>query len=89
MPFVNQDITSSFFEGVSGGGLWQADVKRDTNGEYSLCQKPRLEGVAFYRTDPVNDAIHIRFHGRRSIYKHALAVLRAELAKQLVNPKTL
>jgi hypothetical protein len=74
-------ISSTFFKGISGGGLWHADVHRDDNGTYRLFYTPRLEGVAFYRTNPEGDIIRIRFHGRRSIYEYALGFLRSQLAE--------
>jgi hypothetical protein len=63
------------FKGVSGGGLWQIDIFRDLGGRWGMTV-PTLEGCAFYETAPANARIHIRCHGRRSIYVRAIEQLR-------------
>jgi hypothetical protein len=63
------------FKGVSGGGLWHAEIGRKPDGSFTLIGKPRLEGCAFYETPPKGEFVYIRCHGRRSIYERGLAKL--------------
>jgi hypothetical protein len=54
------------FEGVSGGGLWQA-VFEEREG--AICvSKVLLSGVAFFQSSIQNDVRTISCHGRQSIY---------------------
>jgi hypothetical protein len=79
-----QNLTSNFMKGVSGGGVWYASLGRNEAGSFVLTEKPHLEGVAFYRTDPdpAGELLRIRCHGRRSIYEQGLTELRSELARR-------
>ena len=73
--------TDSFrmFKGVSGGGLWQAEIERRQDGSLTLIGTPRLEGCAFYGFElQGKNCVVIRCHGRRSIYHHGLHSLRSE-----------
>jgi hypothetical protein len=63
------------FEGVSGGGLWQAEVGRNEDGSLTLVGPRMLVGCAFYQTDPRGLYRYIRCHGPRSIYKHGVPKL--------------
>lgn len=55
------------FEGVSGGGFWQAILRTEPSSgkPQSVCW--RLEGVAFFQFEPVENYRIIRCHGMRSI----------------------
>jgi hypothetical protein len=79
---VEKQVDNTFLKGVSGGGVWYANLGLDENGSFALTEKPCLEGVAFYRTAPVGEFLRIRCHGRRSIYEQGLTELRAELARR-------
>jgi hypothetical protein len=78
------DYPSTYLQGVSGGGLWHAEVERDKfTRAVRLLTAPRLEGVAFLRTVKQEDGFpRIRFHGRRSIYQHGLSAIRSHFARQ-------
>jgi hypothetical protein len=72
---AGQNADDTFMKGVSGGGLWYANLGKHEDGSFILTERPRLEGVAFYRTNQDGDYVRIRCHGRRSIYQHALTAL--------------
>lgn len=72
---VNSGLLTANFEGVSGGSLWQINIARDTAGNWQKYGPFSLEGCAFYQTGLKGDRLHVRFHGRRSIYGHGLGRL--------------
>lgn len=61
------------YKGLSGGGLWQADIERKKDGSVALISSLRLVGCAFYETDEQGEYCYIRCHGPRSIYELGLA----------------
>lgn len=63
------------FKGMSGGGLWHTKVGRKKDGTFVTLGKPKLEGCAFYETQPQGEYVYIRCHGRRSIYEHGVSKL--------------
>jgi hypothetical protein len=63
------------FKGVSGGGVWHTEVGRRQDGTFVALGKPKLEGCAFYETQPQGKYVYIRCHGRRSIYEHGISKL--------------
>ena len=64
------------FQGLSGGGLWQAKIKRQGDGSIVLVGSHRLVGCAFYETEAQGKYRYIRCHGWRSIYELGLPKLR-------------
>ena len=73
---LRMDNVPPNFKGVSGGGLWHAEVARLADGSLALIGEPKLEGCAFYETRPRGEYVYIRCHGRHSIYEHALGLIR-------------
>ena len=63
------------FQGVSGGGLWRAELKRDPNGSFTINGRHKLVGCAFYETEAKRMYRYIRCHGWRSIYDKGLSAL--------------
>lgn len=55
------------YGGTSGGGLWQVFAESLPGGRERLVQA-RLLGVAYFKSEPVNDFRIIICHGPRSIY---------------------
>lgn len=66
------------FQGVSGGGLWHAELHRNAVGSVVLAGPHRLVGCAFYETEAQGEFRYIRCHGWRSIYEKGLAKLRTQ-----------
>lgn len=64
------------FQGLSGGGLWQAEIERQGDGSLALVGSHRLVGCAFYETEAQGQYRYIRCHGWRSIYERGLSKLR-------------
>ena len=58
------------FGGMSGGGLWQVEIRRPSGGEFSVVRK-HLSGVVFYQVRTAEDVALI-CHGRKSVYDFAL-----------------
>lgn len=56
------------FGGVSGGGLWQADLSINKEGTVSWDGKRHLRGVAFWESPIADQRRAIRCHGPRSLY---------------------
>jgi hypothetical protein len=75
-PMLGQDMPNTF-KGMSGGGLWRADIERHQDGSFASIGRLRLEGCAFYELPLEDRCLVIRCHGRRSIYRHALASLQS------------
>lgn len=63
------------FQGVSGGGLWRAELMRATNGSLTIKGRHKLVGCAFYETEAKRKYRYIRCHGWRSIYDKGLRSL--------------
>jgi hypothetical protein len=61
------------YKGLSGSGLWQAEIERKKDGSVALIGSRRLVGCAFYETDEQGEYFYIRCHGPRSIYELGLA----------------
>jgi hypothetical protein len=61
------DESPESFEGTSGGGLWQLELKR--NGDRFVVSDVLLSGVVFYQSPIVNRTRTLFCHGRRSIYE--------------------
>ena len=64
----NSDLPSSF-GGVSGGGVWQVPLSKDSEGHL----KPDeyiLSGVIFYQTNLEANHRLIRCHGRKTVYQN-------------------
>lgn len=76
VPMPGSEMPQTF-KGVSGGGLWQAEIERRQDGSLALMGSPRLEGCAFYEIPLQANCVVIRCHGRRSIYHHGLGALRS------------
>lgn len=68
---VNLDGVPASFGGVSGGGLWQLDLRRDAEGSIFWDERPILRGVAYLETPVVADRREVRCHGPESIYTAA------------------
>jgi hypothetical protein len=65
------------FGGVSGGGLWQVIIARDTHGNL-LVGELVLSGVTFYQSFPVGRRCILRGHGTKSIYSQAYRAVERE-----------
>jgi hypothetical protein len=57
------------FGGVSGGGIWKAELSRSNDGKISCSKDPLFLGVAFRQTPIQNSLRSIIDHGWRSIYE--------------------
>lgn len=77
--YRENEMLPESFGGVSGGGLWQAQLLRSKEGDIQTGE-PILSGVAFYETEIKNNVRYIKCHGRRSIYKIAYEVVKQEYA---------
>lgn len=55
--------------GMSGGGLWQIQLKRQGSGLVHL--SPLLSGVIFYQQPTTEMECGVKCHGRRSLYQVA------------------
>lgn len=65
------------FQGLSGGGLWQAEIQRNMDDSVVLVRSHRLVGCAFYETEAKGKYRYIRCHGWWSIYEQGLSRLFA------------
>lgn len=65
------------FGGMSGGGLWQLEIRRPENGEFSIVRK-FFSGVVFYQIREAND-VSLKCHGRCSVYTIAHDAILASL----------
>lgn len=63
------------FQGLSGGSLWCAELKRGLDGSLMLNAPHKLVGCAFYETEAKRKYRYIRCHGWRSIYDKGLSLL--------------
>lgn len=63
------------FQGLSGGGLWQTEIKRTCGDSLTIVRPHRLVGCAFYETEAQGQYRYIRCHGWRSIYERGLSKL--------------
>jgi hypothetical protein len=63
------------FQGLSGGGLWRAELRREKNGSLTLGGPHKLVGCAFYETAAKGKYRDIRCHGWVSIYDKGLSKL--------------
>lgn len=70
--YKNRDDLPTSFGGLSGGGLWRADLFKSKEGVIS-CSTPLLLGVAYYETEIHDDFRSIRGHGWHSIYDRVLS----------------
>ena len=74
----NSDLPSSF-GGVSGGGVWQVPLSKDSEGHL----KPDeyiLSGVIFYQTNLEANHRLIRCHGRKTVYQNVPNYLKVIIA---------
>jgi hypothetical protein len=77
VPMLGSDLPPTF-QGVSGGGLWRAEIERNPDGSFASIGDPKLEGCAFYEFAlPDQNCLVVRCHGRRSIYQLGLDSLRS------------
>jgi len=74
IPLASENALPTF-QGVSGGGLWRAELKRDRNGSLTINGRHKLVGCAFYETETKRKYRYIRCHGWRSIYDKGLSLL--------------
>lgn len=58
------------FGGVSGGGLWQVPIRKNSDGTLTY-DHPILSGVAFWQSPVESNERFILCHGRESIYRRA------------------
>lgn len=65
------------FGGLSGGGLWHADIQHKEDGSVTIVGQRRLVGCAFYQTKAEGGFRYIRCHGPRSIYEYGLSKLKS------------
>lgn len=62
------------FGGISGGGLWQVTLKQQK--DILEADEMILSGVVFYQSPLSNNLRSLKCHGRRSVYKIAISVVR-------------
>lgn len=71
---VGQDIPSTF-GGLSGGGLWQAKLRKSAKGE--LCVEELIySGVIFYESAILDEMRRLKCHGRVSVHERIVEELR-------------
>ncbi|MCJ7497964.1 MAG: hypothetical protein MUO78_07510 [candidate division Zixibacteria bacterium] len=68
VSYENRTDLPDTFEGVSGGGIWRAELYRSNDGKI-LSSEPLFLGVAFWQTTTENNMRSIIGHGWRSIYE--------------------
>lgn len=76
VPMLGNELPATF-GGMSGGGLWRADIKRNRDGSFAGFENERLEGCAFLQLNLPDICLVIRCHGRRSIYHFGLSSLHS------------
>ena len=69
----NPDLPNSF-GGISGGGVWQVPLSKNSDGRLSQ-DEYILSGVAFFQTTLEGKHRLIRSHGRKTIYENIPAYL--------------
>lgn len=75
------DIPSSF-GGMSGGGLWQFQIRRDKSGKLVIVP-PLFSGVVFYQVRAANECALI-CHGRKSVYEVVYGALSTKLVSDTI-----
>lgn len=65
------------FRGFSGGGLWQVQLLRTSDGVLKV-KELLLSGVAFYQHPGRDDRRAVKCHGRRSVYGQTIPAVRSE-----------
>ncbi|TAK06472.1 hypothetical protein EPO44_05370 [bacterium] len=63
------------FGGMSGGGLWQVTLEKDSHGELTR-QTPLLSGIVFYQGPIKANQSTLSCHGRRSVYEVVYEALK-------------
>lgn len=56
------------FGGCSGGGIWQAPLRKNNRGEIEV-EEYLLSGVIFYQTSIDNGIRQLKGHGRKTVYE--------------------
>ena len=64
--------------GMSGGGLWQVQLKRDM-GTVRAISPYVLSGVLFYQWPTTPEVCGVRAHGRKSVYDVAYRAIVGDL----------
>lgn len=71
---AGQDLPSTF-GGMSGGGLWQAKVRKSVEGELYL-DELIYSGVIFYESAVVGGMRKLKCHGRASVHERLVEAMR-------------
>jgi hypothetical protein len=78
--YLGQSVAPHKFGGMSGGGLWQVPLSRNSEGELTH-QTPLLSGVVFYQERIEANRSAVKCHGRRSVYEVAYEAMQKGSAK--------
>ncbi len=78
VSYGGRSVAPKSFGGMSGGGLWQVPLTRDSQGQITH-KAPLLSGVVFYQEVAAQTSCNVKCHGRRSVYRVAYdAIARNE-----------
>lgn len=75
VPYGGIDEPPGSLGGFSGGGLWHVPINSLKCGNLQPGD-PILSGVAFYQSARENNMRSVKCHGRRSIYKSVIDIVR-------------
>jgi len=73
-----RQVSPEYFNGMSGGGLWQVPLRRGANGQ-PVADTPILSGVVFYQVPTTETECGLRCHGRKSVYEVSYDAIRGSL----------
>lgn len=71
---MEADTIPISFGGISGGGLWQVQLTKSSNGIITPL-KYYFSGVPYYQTELQNKQRIVKCHGRTSVYENVVAEL--------------
>jgi hypothetical protein len=80
--YLRRSTVPKSFRGVSGGGLWHVELRRNPKSRRMRMQGLTLEGVAFCQLRRLQNRRRIRSHGRVAIYLRGFELARRLLAKR-------
>lgn len=75
VSFRGRSFAPKSFGGMSGGGLWQIPLIRDTKGQIKH-KKPLLSGIVFYQEPTTDRFCGVKCHGRLSVYDVAFKAIQ-------------
>lgn len=78
VSYGGRSVAPKSFGGMSGGGLWQVPLKRESGGEI-VHKSPILSGVVFYQEPTTETQCGVKCHGRQSVYQVALEAIKGKI----------